>query len=140
MNPNSQMVLNKHVGKPVRMCALAPSNKLIWYCSIQYSVSIGATLHQYIQPIDLHVGMCDNLAAIYLVPTHIRLMAVLSSTLLVLPYPIRGWRKGTRGRAISTSLPIDCHVGMLTTCYPLWTQLITVGVDKPHVISANHQQ
>ena len=51
------------------------------------------------------------------------LLAVLGSTPLVLPYPIHGWREGTRGRAISASLPIDCHVGMLATFLHLWMQL-----------------
>ena len=69
-----------------------------------------------------------------------RLVAVLGSTSLALPWPMRGWREGTRGRAISISLHIDCHMGMLNTCLPLWIQLLTIVVDKPHVTSASHQQ
>ena len=36
---------------------------------MQYSVIIGSTLHQYIQPIDLPVGMLATLAVTYLGPT-----------------------------------------------------------------------
>ena len=87
--------------------ALAPSNKLIWYCSTQYSVVIGGTLHQYIQSIYLSMGMFANLAVTYLGPTcQIVGSAGLNTASAFLPYTCQeGGNKGQGNLRISTHRP-----------------------------------
>ena len=87
----------------MKTCARAPSNKLIWYCSTQYSVLIGGTLHQ---SIDLPVGMFATLAVTYLGPTRqVGGSAGLNNASASLPYTfLEGGKKGQGNLCISTHL------------------------------------
>ena len=149
VKPTNQLLPIKLGGNPLSTFALAPSNKWTWYYSTQYSVVIGATLHQYIKFYSIHLRVCMLVCPVcfplWLLPTLNPLIRVSGSagfnnaSASVVYTWLTGGREQGAGQSSHRSVPIDCHVGMLATCLPFGMQLLTIVVDKPHITSASYQ-